>query len=70
MNWLKGIASELIGLFVDDGRFALSIVVWLLICGLLLPRLDLPSALSPVVLFIGVALKLAQSALARAGRQP
>ena len=30
MSWLKQIWSELIGLFVDDGNFALSILVWLI----------------------------------------
>jgi hypothetical protein len=43
MNWLKPIWSELIGLFLDDGSFALSILIWLIACGLVLPRLGLLS---------------------------
>jgi hypothetical protein len=31
--------AELIGLFVDDGRFAGIIVIWLAICWLVLPHL-------------------------------
>jgi hypothetical protein len=67
MNWLRTTGSELIGLFVDDGRFALAIVVWLVACGLVLSRIDLPSALPPLILFIGLVLILAWSALRRAG---
>ena len=29
MHWIKTILGELYGLFVDDGAFALAIVVWL-----------------------------------------
>ncbi len=67
MNWLRGIGSELLGLFVDDGWFALSVIIWVIACGLALPRLSLPSALPPIILFIGLALILARSALRRAG---
>jgi hypothetical protein len=67
MSWLRGIGSELLGLFVDDGWFALSIVIWLIACGLGLPRLNLPSSLPPIILFVGLALILARSALRRAG---
>lgn len=31
MGWIAGVGRELAGLFVDDGRFALAIVVWVLI---------------------------------------
>lgn len=68
MSWLKGIVGELIGLFVDDGAFAFSIVVWLLICGLGIPRLGLPAALPPMTMFVGLVLILAWSALGRAAR--
>lgn len=29
MRWIKAIAGELFGLFVDDGSFAIAIIVWL-----------------------------------------
>lgn len=67
MSWLKSIWSELIGLFVDDGNFALSLLIWLAACGLMLPRLDLPSFLPPILLFGGLVVILARSALRRAG---
>ena len=70
MNWLKEIGSELMALFVDDGRLALLAVVWLIVCGLVLPRLGLSPALPPAILFVGLVIILAQSALGQAGRQP
>ena len=38
MLWLRSILTEIWGLFVDDGRFALAILVWLAACWLVLPR--------------------------------
>lgn len=70
MNWLQSIWSELIGLFVDDGNFALSILIWLIACGLALPHLGLPAFLPPVILFAGLVVILARSAIRRAGPRP
>jgi hypothetical protein len=70
MSWLKPIGSELIGLFVDDGNFALSILVWLIACSLALPRLGLPSFLPPTILFAGLVVILARGAMRRTGSQP
>ena len=67
MSWLRSIWSELIGLFVDDGKFALSMLIWLVACGLVLPRLGLPSFLPPIILFAGLVVILARSAVRRAG---
>jgi len=66
MTWLKTIWSELIGLFVDDGSLAVAVVTWLIAAWLLLPRLPLPPALPPAILFAGLALILVESALRRA----
>ena len=70
MSWLKSISSELIGLFVDDGNFALSVLIWLIVCGLAFPRIRLPSFLPPTILFVGLVVILARSAMRRAGPQP
>ncbi len=67
MNALKAVAGELVGLFVDDWRFAALVLAWLVACGVLLPLLGLPSAAPPVILFVGLALILSQSVLRRAG---
>jgi len=66
MPWLAAIARELLGLFVDDERHALTILVWLVAVWLLLPRLGLPPALPPAILFAGLVLILVESAARRA----
>jgi hypothetical protein len=68
MRWLKTISSEIFGLFVDDGSFALAILVWLALVWLVLPRLAMPVAWGGIVLFAGLALILLESALRRARR--
>lgn len=62
MSWLNSVWSELIGLFVDDGRFAIAILLWLGACLQVLPHLEVPSALPPVILFVGLVVILAESA--------
>jgi hypothetical protein len=64
MRWLRMALGELFSLFVDDGNFAIAIVVWLGIAWLLLPRLATPW--SGVILFAGLAAILVESALRRA----
>lgn len=66
MHWIKTILGELYGLFVDDGAFALAIIIWLAAAGALLPRAHLESAENGVILFAGLAAILVESALRRA----
>jgi hypothetical protein len=61
MNWLKNIFYEIFGLFVDDVSFALAIFLWLLLVKVLTPHLSAPSGWTGVILFIGLALILAES---------
>jgi hypothetical protein len=68
MTLLKTIWAEVLGLFVDDGRFALTILIWLAACGLILPHLPLPALAPPVLLALGLAVILADSAI-RAARK-
>jgi hypothetical protein len=63
MSWIKAIWAEFIGLFVDDGAFAVAILVWLAVCWLVVPRLRLAPAWPPVLLFLGLILILAESAM-------
>lgn len=55
MSWLR----KLWGLFVDDGAFALAIVIWLLLAWRLLPLLRLETVWNAVVLAMGLLAILA-----------
>ena len=69
MRWISTVLREIYGLFVDDGSFALAILVWIGFCWLLLHRL--PSHLpGGVVLFTGLALVLLESVLRFSRRSP
>jgi hypothetical protein len=61
MKWLKNIFREVFGLFVDDGSFALAILIWLAVVRWVTPRFNKPSGITAVVLFAGLALILAES---------
>lgn len=69
MSWPKTIATELWGLFVEDGRYALTIVVWLALAWLGLPRLDLDRGWNAVILAIGLLLILLEGTLRGARRE-
>lgn len=68
MRWLKAIVAEIFGLFVDDGAFALAIIVWLGAVWLALPHFKVPTVLSGIILFVGLALILVESAGRRSKR--
>ena len=65
MMWLKIIFQELLGLFVDDGNFAIAILVWLALVWLVLPPLHVPGAWRAVILFAGLVAILIQSVLCK-----
>jgi hypothetical protein len=65
MSWIKTVVTEIWGLFVDDGAFALSILLWLAIAAAL-PRLPLPTSAACFILFAGFAGLLIYSARRRA----
>lgn len=66
MSWLKSILREIFGLFVEDGSFAVAILVWLAILRLALPHLPIPTVWHGVVLFAGLIAILVESVLRRA----
>jgi hypothetical protein len=70
MRWAKAIANGLASLFVDDESYALAILCWLAAAWLLLPRLGLPPALAPAILFAGLVLILVESAARRSRQGP
>lgn len=62
MGWIKTICKEGYGLFVDDGRFAFAIIVWVGLAKTVLPRIPFASHWQGVVLFVGLASILVTSA--------
>ena len=62
MKWLKNILREVFGLFVDDGSFALAILIWLAVVRWATPHLNIPSRATGIILFAGLALILTESA--------
>jgi hypothetical protein len=60
MNALQTILHEILGLFVDDGSFALAILVWLAVVWLLIRPLQLPIP-AGILLFLGLAAILVES---------
>ena len=66
MRWIRTILSEIFGLFVDDGAFAITILLWLIIAGVALPRLGISPPAKAIILFAGLAAILMESALRRA----
>jgi hypothetical protein len=69
MRWLKSIARELFGLFVDDGSFAIAILIWLALAFLVLPRVARPALWTGPALFAGLATILIESVLRFARRR-
>ncbi len=66
---MKAVLRELVAVFVDDGAFAVAIVTWLGLMGLILPRLGLTSLWNGVILFAGLAAILLESAIRRSRRR-
>ena len=66
MTVLKRIVEEIFGLFVDDGYFAIAIIVWLGLLWLILPHLPISANWNAVILFAGLIAILVESALRRA----
>jgi hypothetical protein len=68
MSILRAIAGEVLGLFVDDERFALAILLWLTAAWLGQRFLHPPAALGAGALAFGLVLILLESAWRRARR--
>jgi Ca2+/H+ antiporter, TMEM165/GDT1 family len=69
MRILNKILHELVGLFIDDGTLAATVLIWIALCGLLL-RLLPADAWQGAIFFVGLAVILIENAArsARASR--
>lgn len=65
MRWFKVTATELFGLFVDDGSLVLAILIWVILLALLLPQIGIPMVVKGPLLAIGLAVILIESATRR-----
>ncbi len=68
MKWLKTIGEEVFTLFVDDGSFAIAIIVWLGVAWSLSILILANLPWSGAVLFVGLVSILIESAM-RGARQ-
>ena len=68
MQWLKSIGREVLGLFVDDGSFAIAILVWVAFAVFVLARVAGHASWTGPALFSGLAFILIGSALRFARR--
>jgi len=63
MRWLNSIAREILGLFVEDGSFAIAILAWAAFAVLVLPHAAGRVSWTGPAFFFGLALVLIQSVL-------
>jgi hypothetical protein len=68
MTWLANGVKQIYGLFVDDGLLSLGVCVWLLVVWFALPHAVASETARPIVLFVGLAVLLADS-VRRAARR-
>lgn len=61
MRWIRTVLHELWGLFVEDGRFALSILVWVAAVVVVLPHFAWGRRCGGILLFAGLPALLAES---------
>lgn len=61
MSWLASGLKQVFGLFVDDGWLSLAVCIWLLMAWFVLPHFVTNASARPIILFIGLALLLADS---------
>ena len=69
MRWIQSIAQEIYGLFVEDGSFAIAILVWLGLAVAVVPRMAAFAQWAGPALFVGLALILIESVLRFARRR-
>ncbi|MEO6816435.1 MAG: hypothetical protein ABI177_07020 [Edaphobacter sp.] len=61
MTWIKTVLREIYGLFVDDGAFALAILIWLSFMRWMASHLQFSPTTLAIILFAGLALILIES---------
>jgi hypothetical protein len=62
MGAVKALLRELVGLFIDDGSLAVSVLVWVALCGIVAPSLGVTPLWRGVALAAGLAALLLENA--------
>lgn len=62
MQWIRSILREVFGLFVDDGSFAIAVLVWIGIVWVLQRYMQM-ARMGGILLFAGLGIILIQSVL-------
>jgi len=70
MRTLHMILRELIRLFIDDGSLVFAVLGWVAIYALGLRHVDIPAQWQAAVLFLGLAVVLAENVVSSARRGP
>jgi hypothetical protein len=70
MRWLRSVGREVLGLFVEDGSFAVAILIWVALTILALPFVVAPAQWTGPALFAGLALILIESVLRFSRQRP
>ncbi len=68
MRRIKMIGNEILGLFVEDGRFAAALAIWIAIAAAARPWWQATQPLGAIMLFAGFAFILGESVLRAARR--
>jgi hypothetical protein len=68
MRWIRTVADEIFGLFVDDGSFAVAILAWVLVVFVAVSRIGVAPALGAPGLFLGLAAIFVESVARRSRR--
>jgi hypothetical protein len=61
MRWLKSVALEVLGLFVEDGSFAIAILAWTAFMVFVLAHVTRQASWTGPALFSGLAFVLIES---------
>jgi hypothetical protein len=69
MGRITMIGHEILGLFVEDGRFTAALAIWIAIAAAARPWRQATQPLGAIVLFLGFALILGESVLRAARRE-
>lgn len=65
MQWIRSIVREVFGLFVDDGSFAIAVLVWIGLVWVLQRTMHMVR-MGGIILFAGLGVILIQSVLCAA----